>query len=69
MVDGSGAGRAGGQRHGLACAREEIVISPRPLEAALMELTRQSGSNILFLPGSMAGLTSRPVRARGWIRP
>lgn len=44
---------------------KEIVIPPRPLEAALMELTRQSGSNILFLPGSMAGLTSRPVRARG----
>lgn len=42
-----------------------IVIAPRPLEQALMDLTRQSGSNILFLPGSMAGLVSRPVRARG----
>lgn len=51
---------------GVAMAQDRpIAIAPRPLEQALMELARQSGSNILFLPGSMGGLVSRPVRAMG----
>jgi TonB-dependent receptor len=46
-----------------AYAQRRIVISPRPLDRALLELARQSGRNILFAPGSLAGLTSGRVDA------
>jgi TonB-dependent receptor len=47
-----------------AQAPRRIVIPPRPLDRALLDLARQSGRNILFAPNSVAGLLSGRVDAR-----